>query len=127
MSRPVGKDTEVVRGVKKSASLMVDFLYTARTTLDFVADANLPPVVMRDKVYRNGLIDARERGVKIRIVTEVTRDDIALIIRNARRLERLTSDILEITKIESGAVKLYRETLDPNVKVQNIAKDAKTI
>jgi signal transduction histidine kinase len=92
-----------------------------------VAGANLPPVVMRDKVCRNGLIDARERGVKIRIVTEVTRDDIALIIRNARRLERLTSDILEITKIESGAVKLYRETLDPNVKVQNIAKDAKTI
>lgn len=72
----VGKDTEVVRGVKKSTHLMVDFLYTARTMLDLVADTNLPPVVMRDKVYRNGLIDARKRGVMIRIVTEVTKDNL---------------------------------------------------
>jgi signal transduction histidine kinase len=56
---------------------------------------------------------------------EVTRDDMALIIRNARRLERLTSDILEITRIESGSVKLHREMLDMNVKVQNVVRDAK--
>lgn len=75
-AKALGKDTEVVKGVKKSASLMVDFLYTSRTTLDLVADANLPPVFMKDKVYRNGLIDAGERGVKIRIITEVTKDNL---------------------------------------------------
>jgi len=37
----IGKDTEVVKGVKKSAHLMVDFLYTARTRLDIVADSQL--------------------------------------------------------------------------------------
>jgi len=73
----IGKDTEVVRGVKKSAHLMVDFLYTARTRLDMVADSKLPPVFMRDRVYRNGLVDARERGVAIRIVTEVTKENLS--------------------------------------------------
>ena len=73
----IGKDTEVVRGVKKSTHLMVDFLYTARTRLDMVADSNLAPVVMRDRVYRNGLADARERGVTIRIVTEVTKENLS--------------------------------------------------
>lgn len=58
------------RASKKSASLMVDFLYSSRTTLGLVADANLPPVAMGDKVYRNGLVDARDRGVRIRIVTK---------------------------------------------------------
>jgi two-component system sensor histidine kinase VicK len=73
----IGKDTEVVRGIKKSAHLMVDFLYTARTRLDMVADSNLPPVFMRDRVYRSGLVDARERGVAIRIVTEVTKENLS--------------------------------------------------
>jgi len=62
MPKRVGTDTEVVKGVKKSFSLVVDFLYTARTILDLAADANLPLVIMKDKVYRNGLADARERG-----------------------------------------------------------------
>ncbi|HEU4605065.1 MAG TPA: HAMP domain-containing sensor histidine kinase [Nitrososphaera sp.] len=73
----IGKDTEVVRGVKKSAHLMVDFLYTARTRLDMVVDSNLPPVFMRDRVYRSELVDARERGVAIRIVTEVTKENLS--------------------------------------------------
>ena len=33
---------------------MVDFLYTVRTTLDLVADADLPPVFMKGRLYRNG-------------------------------------------------------------------------
>ena len=70
-------DTEVVRGIKKSAHLMVDFLYTAKDRLDMVADSNLPPVFMRDRVYRSGLVDARERGVTIRIVTEVTKENLS--------------------------------------------------
>jgi two-component system sensor histidine kinase VicK len=76
MPSEMRRDTEVVKGVKKSASLMVDFLYTARTRLDIVADSNLPLVFMEDKVLRNGLADAKERGVRIRIVTEVTRDNL---------------------------------------------------
>ena len=45
---------------------------------------------------------------------QITRDDMALIVRNARRLERLTSDILEVTRIESGSVKLNRVQVDLN-------------
>jgi two-component system, OmpR family, sensor histidine kinase VicK len=56
---------------------------------------------------------------------EITKDDMALIICNARRLERLTSDILEITRIESGSVKLRKEALDMNTKVENVVRDAK--
>ncbi|MEW6604000.1 MAG: hypothetical protein AB1351_04845, partial [Thermoproteota archaeon] len=72
----VGKDTEIVRGIKKSINLMVDFLYSARLRLDILANANLPAVIMRDEVYRNGVIDARKRGVRIRIITEVTSDNV---------------------------------------------------
>lgn len=68
------------------------------------------------------LIEAQFNGGD---TVEVTREDMALIIRNARRLERLTSDILEVTRIESGFIKLHKEPLDLNVKVQNVTRDAK--
>src|SRR5690606_6386034 len=55
----------------------------------------------------------------------VTKEDMALIIRNARRLERLTSDILEVTRIECGSIKLNREIFDMNVKIQNVVRDVK--
>jgi signal transduction histidine kinase len=72
----MGKDAEIVRGIKKSANLVVEFLYSARTRLDILANANLPIVIMRDKSYRNALIDASKRGVRIRIITEVTLDNL---------------------------------------------------
>ena len=40
----------------KSASLTVDFLYTARKMLDIMADSKLPGVFMKDKLYRGGLV-----------------------------------------------------------------------
>ena len=40
---------------------------------------------------------------------EVEKDQVMLIIRNAKRLERLASDILDVTKIESQSLKLNKE------------------
>jgi signal transduction histidine kinase len=40
---------------------------------------------------------------------EVEDEQIALIIRNAKRLERLASDILDVSKIESQSLKLNKE------------------
>jgi len=41
---------------------------------------------------------------------QVTREDLAIIRRNAIRLDQLTSDILDIARIESGLLHLQKET-----------------
>jgi signal transduction histidine kinase len=56
---------------------------------------------------------------------EVTRPEIEMILRNAKRLERLSSDILEISRIESGALKLNRETFSLAYIVAEAVKDSK--
>jgi signal transduction histidine kinase len=56
---------------------------------------------------------------------EITKDQMDLIICNARRLGRLTTDILEVTMIESGSLTLNREMIDMNKKAQSVARDAK--
>jgi signal transduction histidine kinase len=50
---------------------------------------------------------------------------IDAIKRNAMRLQRLTEDILDVTKIESKTLKLYKEELDLGVLLSTIVNDYK--
>ena len=42
----------------------------------------------------------------------MTKEDLQIITRNAERLQRLTSDILETARIESGTLTLFKERFD---------------
>jgi signal transduction histidine kinase len=53
----------------------------------------------------------------------VTKEEIEMIARNAKRLERLTSDILDVSRIESNALKLNVEVIDLNEKIRNVVND----
>ena len=47
------------------------------------------------------------------------------IERNTQRLYRLIQDILDITKIESGNLKIKKTTFDMNEKINNVIRDLK--
>ena len=48
-----------------------------------------------------------------------------VIIRNARRLQRLTEDILDITRIESQSLHLKKERFDINEVILNAITDSR--
>jgi signal transduction histidine kinase len=50
-----------------------------------------------------------------------------VVVRNARRLQRLTEDILDITRIESGSLVLKKEKLDIYELLVNAIDDSKNI
>lgn len=51
------------------------------------------------------------------------REDVRMIARNARRLERLTQDLLDVAKIESQSLKLNKERFDVGELVSVLVKD----
>lgn len=51
------------------------------------------------------------------------RDDIRIITRNARRLERLTQDILDVTRIESQSLNLVIEKFDIGELIATLVQD----
>ena len=55
----------------------------------------------------------------------VSRQDIRIIGRNAARLERLSSDILDISRIESGSFQLTKDSFDMNVIVHEVVNEYK--
>ena len=54
---------------------------------------------------------------------EVENEQIALIIRNAKRLERLASDILDVSKIESQSLRLNKEQFNLNHVLSDSIQD----
>ncbi len=46
-----------------------------------------------------------------------------VIMRNARRLQRLSGDILDVSKIESSSLKLSRSRIELNEKIQTVVND----
>ena len=52
-------------------------------------------------------------------------DPISAIRRNAKRLQRLTEDILDVTRIESQALELKKERVNINEKIRDVINDVK--
>ena len=52
-------------------------------------------------------------------------DPISAIRRNAKRLQRLTEDILDVTRIESQTLELKKERVNINEKIRNVINDVK--
>lgn len=57
----------------------------------------------------------------------ITRAEVDLLVRNAKRLERLSSDILQVSKIESNRLVLQKERINLNEKIRNVVKDTETV
>ena len=58
-----------------------------------------------------------------KIKDEDQREILDIIIRNAKRLKRLTDNLLDITKIESQSLKLNKEKFNLNILISEILKD----
>lgn len=71
-----------------------------------------------------GAADLMEQSLYGKDSLEVTREDLNMIIRNAKRLERLSSDILEVSRIESGTLKIHKEPIDLVEKIRRVVVDS---
>jgi signal transduction histidine kinase len=70
--------------------------------------------------------EQQERGKKNKKEIAVTKEEIEMIARNAKRLERLTSDILDVSRIESNTLKLSEKLIDLNENIRIVVNDEKS-
>nr|MDQ3975418.1 HAMP domain-containing histidine kinase [Thermoproteota archaeon] len=70
------------------------------------------------------LLELSFEGGKEKI--EISKDDIELILRNAKRLERLSSDVLETARIESQSLRLNKERFGLKEVISGSIRDAES-
>ncbi|HYG00165.1 MAG TPA: sensor histidine kinase [Candidatus Saccharimonadales bacterium] len=75
--------------------------------------------ILGDAIYLEKQFEEGKKEVK------VDREQVSSIIRNAKRLRRLASDILDITKIESQSLKLNKEQFNLNDIILSSISDIK--
>jgi signal transduction histidine kinase len=75
--------------------------------------------ILGDAIYLEKQFEDGKTEVK------VDREQVSSIIRNAKRLRRLASDILDITKIESQSLKLNKERFNLNDIIISCISDIK--
>ncbi len=70
------ENTKILHGIENTISYGVRHLQNATEKLDLCTDKNGPSIVIELDIYKDNYIKARNRGVKIRFIAEITRDNI---------------------------------------------------
>jgi two-component system, OmpR family, sensor histidine kinase VicK len=117
--------TEVSHGPENTTKAVLEFLSNARSALDVCADSSWPSVAMGVDVYRNALRDVSARGVKLRVVTEITKDNLSYCkdvrkVGELRHLEGVKGNFGVSEKEYTASATLEEATLLQQVIYSNV-------
>jgi hypothetical protein len=68
--------TQTVYGVEKTIPLFLNFLAKSKQSHDSCGDFTLPSVIMTTEPIRNAYLQLLKRGIKTRLITEITEENI---------------------------------------------------
>jgi two-component system, OmpR family, sensor histidine kinase VicK len=68
--------SEILYGGENAVGKGVQFMQNVKKKMDIFFDHRAPSIVINIEEYRNGYIDIRRRGAKIRAFTEITKENI---------------------------------------------------
>ena len=68
--------SEILYGVENAVGRGVYFMSNVKQKMDIFFDHHAPSIVVEVREYRDGYIDIRKRGGKIRAFTEITKDNV---------------------------------------------------
>ena len=68
--------TEIVHGSENVVDFLVDFMYKAKLRIDVCVDHTRPGLAIEIRRLMDALFDAKKRRVKIRYITEITKDNL---------------------------------------------------
>jgi two-component system, OmpR family, sensor histidine kinase VicK len=90
--------SEILYGVENAVGRGVYFMSNVKQRMDIFFDHRAPSIVVDIAEYRNGYIDIRRRGGKIRAFTEITKDNL----RYCKELMKLVDELKHLDGVRGG-------------------------
>jgi len=84
--------------VERAVGRGVYFMSNVKQSMDIFFDHRAPPIVTDIAEYRDGYIDIRKRGGKIRCFTEITKDNV----RHCKELMKLVDELRHLDGVRGG-------------------------
>ena len=94
---PTGK-SEILYGVENAMERGVYFISNAKEKMDMFFDHRAPSIVVGIEEYRNGFIRLRRRGGKVRVFTEITKDNV----KYCKELLELVDELRHLDGVRGG-------------------------
>jgi two-component system sensor histidine kinase VicK len=91
--------TELLYGVEAAVGKGVWFMKNVKIGMDLFGEKNGPSIIIEFEAYKNNYVDIIKRGGKIRLITEITKEnlhyckELETIVTEMRHLEGLTGGI----------------------------------
>src|ERR687898_1792819 len=90
--------SEILYGVENAVGRGVYFMSNVKLRMDIFFDYRAPSIVVDIAEYRNGYINIRKRGGKIRAFTEITKDNL----RYCKKLMELVDELRHLDGVRGG-------------------------
>ena len=132
MEKEVIKRTNAVNKTNTQLGIMSEQLRKSNLSLQNVNEQLRQHDKIQKEFINTAAHELRTPIQPILGLTDVLRDYISdshqvklldVIMRNAKRLQRLSCDILDVSKIESNLLKLSESQVDLNEKIKNVIND----
>jgi two-component system, OmpR family, sensor histidine kinase VicK len=116
-SYPPNKDksSEILYGVEKAVGRGVYFMNNVNERMDIFFDKAAPSIVVDIEEYREGYINIRKRGGKIRAFTEITKENVA----HCKELVKLVDELRHLDDVRGGIAVSETEYMATTVLQEN--------
>jgi hypothetical protein len=115
MTDSIRKKTEVLYGAKNAVQRGASFMSNVKSKMDICFDSRAPSIVAVIDEYKNGYRDIRRRGGRIRLLTEITNENIIYckqlidMVDELRHLDGIKGG-LAVSETEFMATTVLQET-----------------
>ncbi len=113
-SKDTTRKTEIVYDEKNIINFVVKFMQNTKERMDLFGDKNGPSIIITHDIYKNNYVLARDRAVKIRYITEITKEnlhyckEVRKIVDEFRHLEGLKG-VLAVNESEYIGTTVLKE------------------
>ncbi|HEU4822132.1 MAG TPA: ATP-binding protein [Nitrososphaeraceae archaeon] len=92
------KSSEILYGAENAVGRGVQFMQNVKKEMDIFYDHRAPSIVIDVEEYKNGYIDIRRRGAKIRAFTEITKENV----RHCKELMKIVDELRHLDGVKGG-------------------------
>ncbi len=92
------RSSEILYGAENAVGRGVQFMRNVKKRMDIFFDHRAPSIVVEIEEYRNGYINIRKRGAKIRAFTEITEENI----HYCKELMKLVDELRHLDGVRGG-------------------------
>ena len=90
--------SEILYGVENAVGRGVYFMSNVKQRMDIFFDRHAPSIVVEVREYRDGYIEIRKRGGKIRAFTEITKDNV----KHCKELIKIVDELRHLDGVKGG-------------------------